>query len=149
MDVDYKRIARELAREPRTIAELFEKYGLVYCGEPILLDVTVAELFGVRTRDLSRAVQRNLFKFQADFVARATPLQFHDLRSKFGTSNAGRGGTRHLPYVFTKEGVASVSTILSTPQAIDLSIQLARLAGRSSNFWKRVRLKDEIDPPRL
>lgn len=72
-----------------------------------MLDQDLAELYGVETKALTRAVRRNEDRFPSDFMFRLTTEEFADLRSQFDTSSDGHGGRRYAPYVFTEQGSRS------------------------------------------
>jgi hypothetical protein len=95
-------------------------------GHKVLLDAQLASLYGVATRILVQAVKRNKQRFPEDFMLRLTAEEWTSLRSQFVTSNAERGGRRYLPYAFTEQGVAMLSSVLRSPQAIAVNIQIMR-----------------------
>lgn len=80
-------------------------------GEKVLLDSDLAKLYGVETKTLNRAMQRNPGRFPADFMFQLTDDESEALRCQIGTSNTGRGGRRYLPHVFTEQGVAVFEAI--------------------------------------
>lgn len=94
-------------------------------GERVLLDADLAALYGVSTKALNQAVKRNLERFPADFMFQLLIEQWDDLRSQFVTSDS-RGGTRYLPYVFTEQGVAMLSSVLRSPRAVEVNIAIMR-----------------------
>src|SRR5947209_3724841 len=79
-------------------------------GQRVLFDTDLAALYKVRTKALVQAVKRNLARFPADFCFQLTAAEAASLRSRFVTSNAGRGGRRYPPYAFTEQGVAMLSS---------------------------------------
>jgi hypothetical protein len=95
-------------------------------GEKVLLDNDLAELYGVETKALNRSVQRNVARFPRDFMFQLTDEEFDALRCQIGTSNAGRGGRRYLPHVFTEQGVAMLSGLLNSPRAIAVNVEIMR-----------------------
>ena len=99
--------------------EQIEKRIFLLRGHKVMLDSDLAELYGVQTKALTRAVGRNLDRFPEDFMFQLTPDEAKDLRCQFGTSK-GRGGRRYLPYVFTEQGVAMLSSVLNSERAIQL-----------------------------
>lgn len=99
---------------------------LLLRGHKVLLDADLAELYGVETRVLVQAVKRNLERFPEDFMFQLDAGEFAALRSQSVTSNAGRGGRRYAPYAFTEQGVAMLSSVLSSPQAIAVNIEVMR-----------------------
>ena len=93
-------------------------------GEKVLLDSDLAELYGVETKALNRAVTRNRERFPSDFMFQLSPDEV--LRCQIGTSKKGRGGRRFSPYVFTEQGVAMLSGLLNSPCAIQVNIEIMR-----------------------
>jgi hypothetical protein len=83
----------------------------------VMIDSDLAELYGTQTKVLIQAVKRNLVRFPSDFMFQLNPEQFTSLRSQFVISNVGRRGRRTPPYAFTEQGVAMLSTVLSSPCA--------------------------------
>jgi hypothetical protein len=94
-------------------------------GHKIMLDADLAELYGVETRALNQAVQRNRARFPADFMFRLKAEEAARLRSQFVISNA-RGGRRTTPHAFTEQGVAMLATVLRSPRAIQVNIEIMR-----------------------
>jgi hypothetical protein len=93
----------------------------------VMLDRDLAELYGVETKYLKRQVKRNIIRFPEDFMFELTPQEFKDWRSQFVTSNEDKMGLRYAPYAFTEDGVAQLSTVLSSERAIKVNIQIIRL----------------------
>ena len=92
----------------------------------VLVDSDLAALYGVPTKRFNQAVKRNSAKFPAEFMFQLTEEEFAVLRSQFVTSNAGRGGRRYLPHVFTEHGALMAATILDSPRAIQVSVYVVR-----------------------
>jgi hypothetical protein len=93
----------------------------------VMLDADLAQLYGVPTKVLVQAVKRNLARFPSDFMFQLTSEEFAVLRSQFVTSNTpGRGDRRTAPYVFTEQGVAMLSSVLGSPRAIAVNIEIMR-----------------------
>ena len=90
-----------------------------------MLDADLAELYGVPTKRLNEAVRRNATRFPEDFMFRLTAEECTSLRSQFATSN-GRGGRRYLQRAFTEQGVAMLSSVLNSEQAIQVNIAIMR-----------------------
>jgi hypothetical protein len=105
--------------------ETIQKRILLIRGQKVILDATLADLYGVETKNLARAVRRNLRRFPADFMFTLSAKEWSSLRCQFGTSN-GRGGRRYRPYVFTEQGVAMLSSVLNSQRAIDVNIVIVR-----------------------
>ena len=93
----------------------------------VMLDRDLAELYGVETKYLKRQVKRNIIRFPEDFMFELTELEFKEWRSQFVTSNEDKMGLRYAPYAFTEDGVAQLSTVLSSERAIKVNIQIIRL----------------------
>jgi hypothetical protein len=89
-----------------------------------MLDSDLATLYGVETKALNRAVKRNMDRFPSDFMFQLDSEEA--LRCQSGTSNARRGGRRYLPFVFTQEGVAMLSSVLHSPRAVSVNIGIMR-----------------------
>ena len=93
-------------------------------GKKVMLDADLAKLYGVATKVLIQAVKRNISRFPGDFMYQLTKKEVINLRSQFVTSK--RGGRRYLPYVFTQEGVAMLSSVLNSERAIQVNILIMR-----------------------
>ena len=89
-----------------------------------MLDRDLAQLYGVTTSNLNKAVRRNIERFPEDFMFQLSKEEFEDLKFHFGTSSWG--GTRKLPYAFTENGVAMLSSVLNSDRAIKVNIQIMR-----------------------
>ena len=90
----------------------------------IMLDRDLAELYGVETKVLKQAVRRNINRFPPDFMFELSKDEFKSLRSQFVTSN--RGGARYMPFAFTEQGVAMISSVLNSERAIRVNIEIMR-----------------------
>jgi len=102
---------------------------LVLRDQNVLLDRDLAALYGVTTKRLNEQVKRNLARFPIDFMFQLTAEEETALRSHFATSKkpaASRGGRRYLPYAFTEQGVAMLSSVLSTERAVAVNIEIMR-----------------------
>ncbi len=106
--------------------QLIERRIYVIRGKKVLLDADLAELYQVPTRVLNQAVRRNIARFPADFMFQLTTEEFESLRSQLVISNKGRGGRRYMPYAFTQEGVAMLSSVLTSDRAIQMNILIMR-----------------------
>src|SRR5438105_739769 len=95
-------------------------------GQKVMLDSDLAELYQVLTKNLNKAVRRNLDRFPEDFMFQLTPPEAESLRFQFGTSNQGRGGRRYEPYAFTEHGVAMLSSVLNSKRAVQMNILIIR-----------------------
>jgi phage regulator Rha-like protein len=99
---------------------------LVLRGHKVMLDSDLAELYGVETKMLNRAVKRNLKRFPPDFMFQLNSQELHNLRFHFGTSKESPGGRRYLPYVFTEQGVAMLSSVLRSERAVQINVLIMR-----------------------
>jgi len=97
-------------------------------GQKVMLDMDLAELYSIETKQLKRQVKRNLFRFPDDFMFELSQEELTNLRSQIGTSN--RGGIRYAPYAFTEQGVAMLSSVLNSETAIRVNIQIIRVFTR-------------------
>lgn len=95
-------------------------------GEKVLLDADLAKLYGVETKTLNRAVKRNRTRFPQDFMFQLTTEEAVALRCQIGTSKPGRGGRRYLPYAFTEQGVAMLSSVLRSERAVQVNVAIMR-----------------------
>ena len=105
--------------------EMIEKKILLIRGEKVMLDADLAELYGVETKILVRAIKRNVDRFPSDFMIQLNKEEFENLRFQFGTSSRW-GGRRYLPYAFTEQGVAMLSSVLNSDRAIKVNIEIMR-----------------------
>jgi len=94
-------------------------------GDKVILDEDLAELYGVENKQLIRNVKRNLDRFPADFMFQLTNQEFKDLKSQFATTSQW-GGRRTPPYAFSEHGVAMLSSVLHSPQAVQVNIEIMR-----------------------
>jgi len=115
-------------------AERIERRILQVRGHRVMLDSDLAELYGVETKALNRAVKRNRDRFPADFAFQLTTEEYGRLRCQCGTSNVGRGGRRYLPNVFTEHGAVMLATVLNSPVAVRASVQVVRAFVRLREF---------------
>ena len=92
-----------------------------------MLDADLAKLYGVTTSNLNKAVKRNIDRFPGDFVFQLTAQEASALRFQNGISKVtGRGGRRYLPFVFTEQGVAMLSSVLRSRRAVQVNIEIMR-----------------------
>jgi hypothetical protein len=135
-------------------------------GEKVLLDADLAMLYGVETGALNRAVKRNAERFPADFMLQLTPQEWEDLKCQIGISSSpvtatqvkkagvirsqvvtasAHGGRRAIPYAFTEQGVAMLSSVLRSQRAVEVNIaimrtfvQLRRLMDSNRDLARRI-----------
>lgn len=100
--------------------------NLIYTirGKQVMLDSDLASLYQVETKNLNKAVKRNIERFPASFCFQLTEKEVENLRFQIGTSSLNYGGRRYLPYVFTEQGVAMASAILRSDIAVKMSVQI-------------------------
>ncbi len=99
---------------------------LVLRGHKVLLDEELAALYGVTTGALVQAVKRNSSRFPPDFMFQLMAAERNVLRSQSVISTPSRGGRRYMPYVFTEQGVAMLSSVLGSERAIAVNIEIMR-----------------------
>ena len=92
----------------------------------VMLDVDLARLYGVATKNLNKAVKRNASRFPSDFMFQLSPKELHSLAFQSGTSKPGRGGRRYAPYAFTEQGVAMLSSVLRSSRAVQVNVAIMR-----------------------
>jgi hypothetical protein len=95
-------------------------------GQQVMLDSDLAELYEVPTGRLNEQMARNPLRFPTDFMFQLTQQEYNTLRSQFAISKTGRGGRRFLPYVFTQEGIAMLSSVLNSERAIQVNVAIMR-----------------------
>jgi len=110
MDVPVERITRKI---------------FVIRGSKVILDRDLAKLYDVETRVLKQAVKRNIDRFPTDFMFELTKVEYQALRSQNVTLKRGQH-SKYLPYVFTEQGVAMLSSVLKSERAIQVNIQIMR-----------------------
>lgn len=127
--------------------ERIERSILVLRGQRVMLDEDIAALYGVETKVLVQAMKRNLERFPIDFMFQLTLEEVENLRCQFGTSS--RGGRRYLPYAFTEQGVAMLSSVLRSNRAVRVNIEVmrafARLRHVMTSHADLVRRLDELE----
>jgi hypothetical protein len=146
---------RALARRPApSLITSIETHILLIRGQKVMVDSHLAELYRVPTKVFNQAVKRNLKRFPADFMFRLTSKEMEILRSQFVTSSWG--GRRTLPYAFTEQGVAMLSSVLNSERAVQVNIAIMRafvklreiltthreLAGKIEELEKKYRQHD-------
>lgn len=93
-------------------------------GQRIMLDFDLAEMYETETKRLKEAVRRNIDRFPDDFMFLLTQEEFENLRTQIATSS--HGGTRYMPFAFTEQGVAMLSSVLNSKKAIQVNITVIR-----------------------
>ncbi len=105
-------------------SEIIERKILLLRGQKVILDAHLAELYDVPTKRLNEQVRRNIGRFPLDFMFQLTWEEFENLKSQFATSSWG--GRRKLPFVFTEQGVAMLSSVLKSDRAVKVNIEIMR-----------------------
>ncbi|MEW6185381.1 MAG: ORF6N domain-containing protein [Thermodesulfobacteriota bacterium] len=133
---------------PLVPAEMIEKKILLIRGQKVMLDSDLAELYGIETKQLKRAVRRNSYRFPPDFMLELTKEENDSLRSQFGTLKRGEH-SKYPPMVFTEQGVAMLSSVLNSRMAIEVNIMIMRafvnlrwIVSSKKEFYKKL---DEIE----
>ena len=115
--------ASSVVLEPTQVQQMIH----IIRGERVILDRDLAKLYGVETKNLKRQVKRNLNRFPSDFMIELTREEYNSLRCQNGTIENGRGEhSKYLPYAFTENGVAMLSSVLTSEVAIQINIQIMR-----------------------
>ena len=105
--------------------ERLQRYIFVIRGSSVMLSSDLAKLYGVEVKVLNQAVKRNRERFPFDFMFQLSRKEFDDLKSQFVTSSWG-GARRALPYAFSEHGILMLSTVLKSPRAIQVNIEIMR-----------------------
>ncbi len=97
-------------------------------GQKVLLDFDLAELYETETKRLKEAVRRNMERFPSDFMFELTKDEYNTLRTQFASlDNQGRGKhSKYSPFAFTEQGIAMLASVLRSPKAIEVNIQIVR-----------------------
>ena len=104
--------------------QLIQKIIYEIRNQKVMLDFDLAELYETETKYLKRSVKQNMSRFPTDFMFELTSIEWENLRCNFSTSS--HGGTRYLPYAFTEQGIAMLSSVLKSKKAIDVNISIMR-----------------------
>jgi len=95
-------------------------------GQKVMFDSDLAKLYGVEVKVLNQAVKRNKNRFPPDFMFQLTQNEWDFLRSQFVTAKANVSKVRYMPYVFTEQGVAMLSSVIKSERAIEVNINIMR-----------------------
>lgn len=106
-------------------AEIIQQQIIEIRGQKVMLDFHLANLYEIETKVLKQAVKRNTNRFPTDFMFELNKEEFESLRSQFVTSK--RGGLRYMPFAFTEQGVAMLSSVLNSDKAIAINIAIMRI----------------------
>ena len=107
-------------------AEVIENRILLIRGQKVMLDAHLSELYQVSTKALNQAVKRNLERFPGDFMFQMTREEVQNSRSQIVTLKKQGSNIKYLPYVFTEQGIAMLSSVLKSRRAIQVNIQIMR-----------------------
>lgn len=116
------------AAKPATIGpDPVEQSILVLRDQKVIPDEQLAGFYEVETRQITQAVKRNPDRFPTDFMFQLSDEEWEILRSQSVISNpTSRGGRRYAPYAFTEQGVAMLSSVLRSPRAVEINIEIMR-----------------------
>jgi hypothetical protein len=95
-------------------------------GQKVMLDSDLAALYEVETSNLNKAVKRNIERFPGDFMFQLTKEEWENLTFRNGISSKQHGGRRFMPYAFTEQGVAMLASVLNSPKAVVVNINIMR-----------------------
>lgn len=109
-----------LVREERVGDKIF-----TIRGQKVMIDSDLAKLYGVRTKNLNKAVRRNLERFPSDFMFQITKVEYDTLRFQFGTLKKG-AHSKYLPFAFTEQGISMLSSVLRSKKAVEVNIVIMR-----------------------
>jgi hypothetical protein len=118
---------------------IVEREILILRGHRVILDEQLAPLYGVQVKVLNQAVKRNRERFPEDFMFQLTAEEARILRSQTVTSRSW-GGRRNLPFAFTEQGVAMLSSVLRSPRAVQVNVEIMRAFVRLRRM-----LKENVD----
>jgi hypothetical protein len=104
-------------------------------GQKVMIDRDLAVLYNVETRILKQAVRRNITRFPDDFMFEMTKEEFQNWRSQIVISNSDLMGLRFMPFCFTEQGVAMLSSVLNSERAINVNIQIIRIFTRIRHMF--------------
>ena len=129
------------AREIESVIKVFR-------GQRVILDADLARFYGVTTKALNQAVKRNAERFPDDFAFPLSRQEVTNLKSQSVTSSLGHGGRRKVPWVFTEHGVAMLASVLRSPQAVRVNIEIdvprsARVSRPRRNADRRSPFRDK------
>jgi hypothetical protein len=113
------------SRSSAVALEVVERLIFVVRGQKVMIDSDLARMYGVDTGALNRAVKRNRTRFPVDFMFQLTKAEGANLRCQIGISRYG--GRRYLPFVFTEQGIAMLSSVLNSERAVQVNIAVIRV----------------------
>lgn len=119
--------------ENLTLTEI-ERMIYVIRNQKVMLDSDLAELYGIEVRALNQAVKRNLSRFPTDFMFQISSEERELLSSQFTSFKKSTSSKKYLPYVFTENGVAMLSSILNSEKAVQVNIAIMRIFTKLRSF---------------
>lgn len=122
-------MAKDLSKEKELVLIETDVQDKIYVvrGQSVMLDSDLASIYGVETRVLNQAVNRNLDRFPKDFMFQLDSNEWKSLMSQIVISKQGRGGRRKTPTVFTEHGILMLSSVLNSQRAIQVNIHIVRI----------------------
>jgi hypothetical protein len=142
------RITIVMSKELIITEEFIMSKILLIRDQKVMVDFDLAILYCVETKQLKRQVRRNMERFPEDFMFELTDIEYEILRSQFGTSSWG--GIRYSPMVFTEQGVAMLTSVLNSPMAIKMNIQIIRVFTKMREFLSNnLSLKLDVEAIKL
>ena len=117
----------EISRNTSIPDEVIMSKIFLIRGRKVMLDRDIAELYGVETKQLKRAVRRNIKRFPEDFMFEMTKEELENWRYQFGTSKKERMGLRVPPFVFSEHGAMMLASVLNSERAMTVNIQIIRI----------------------
>ena len=132
----YKETTNKDDLEIMTVEEIKRQIFMIR-GKQVILDSDVANLYHYETKRINESVRRNIERFPEKFCFQLTENELENLRSQFATSSLEKenyGGRRYLPYVFTEQGIAMLSSVLKNKMAIQVSINIMDAFIEMKNF---------------
>lgn len=122
-------MAKDLSKEKELVLIETDVQDKIYVvrGQSVMLDSDLASIYGVETRVLNQAVNRNLDRFPKDFMFQLDSNEWKSLMSQVVISKQGRGGRRKAPTVFTEHGILMLSSVLNSQRAIQVNIHIVRI----------------------
>lgn len=131
----------EILKEETVVSKIY-----IIRGMKVILDSDLAILYGIETKALKRSVRRNPERFPEDFMFKLNREEYSLLRSQSGTLEKGKGKySKYLPYVFTEQGVAMLSSVLNSKRAIEVNVSIMRTFVKiRSLVYSNMELKEKL-----
>ena len=113
-------------------------------GQNVMLDSDLANLYGTQTKILLQSVKRNIERFPEDFMFQMNKEELEKWRSQIVTSNPSlKMGLRRMPYLFTEQGVAMLSSVLRSPKAVQINIEIMRIFTKIRQVINSAKILDD------